>query len=680
MKQRRGAINVWILVCVWGVCGCGADAIEGPSSDTATDTAAGDSASDTTTSTSGTDTTNTTNPDTSGGGPVCGDGAVSGQEACDTDQFLGADCTSLGFDSGDLACTSDCKFDMSGCRTSQPTCGDGIVQAPEVCDTDALGALSCESLNLGSGTLKCASSCTIDASGCGGVGPTCGDGVAEGDEPCDGQDFKDATCALEGFVGGSLLCNSDCTQVLTVQCTRCGDNVLDNGEACDGSALNNATCQTLSFDGGDLDCDDACAFDTSACTRDTCGNGTLDADEDCEGSNVGTATCANLPGQSFDAGLLSCNAANCTFNTSACTDCGDGSAQGSEACDGPDVRDRTCITEGFDGGQLSCSSACALNTAACTRIPTPLGGQVVLTEIMHSPLAPTSRDWFELHNATTTTLNLQGCRIELDSAALTYTVPSQLLMLPGEFLTFAASGLTSFTPDHTIPGLSLSSDDIITLTCGTNTLVDEVLYISGPNAFPALEGSSVALKAAQTSAGANDDEANWCMSATEYAAPDRGSPGEVNPACITGAVDFCRLQYPGSIGPGGDIGALPATVYGRLYEQTLTDQSPVNNTHPNLIAQGGYGPLLSDPRTQDGWTWLRAEPNPAWNANGAEINNDEYQVQFPATIPAGDYSFTFRFSFDAGTTWLHCDLNGVRSDGTSGLTFSVDQTGTLEVP
>lgn len=48
-----------------------------------------------------------------------------------------------------------------------------------------------------------------------------------------------------------------------------------------------------------------------------CGNGTIQAGEQCDGANLNAQTCTTIPG-GFTGGTLSCNA-NCTFNTSACT-------------------------------------------------------------------------------------------------------------------------------------------------------------------------------------------------------------------------------------------------------------------------------------------------------------------------------------------------------------------------
>ena len=50
--------------------------------------------------------------------------------------------------------------------------------------------------------------CTLDTSGCAAM--TCGNGVAEGDEECDGTDLAGATCATAGFSQGTLGCTAAC--------------------------------------------------------------------------------------------------------------------------------------------------------------------------------------------------------------------------------------------------------------------------------------------------------------------------------------------------------------------------------------------------------------------------------------------------------------------------------------
>lgn len=47
--------------------------------------------------------------------------------------------------------------------------------------------------------------------------------------------------------------------------------------------------------------------------------------------------------------------------------CGDGQRDSGEACDGSDLGGQTCITLGFDGGNLGCDSDCNPDPRSCTR-------------------------------------------------------------------------------------------------------------------------------------------------------------------------------------------------------------------------------------------------------------------------------------------------------------------------
>jgi hypothetical protein len=49
----------------------------------------------------------------------------------------------------------------------------------------------------------------------------------------------------------------------------CGNGVVDAGEQCDGSNLNGQTCASQGFSGGTLSCTASCAFDTAQCTSRT---------------------------------------------------------------------------------------------------------------------------------------------------------------------------------------------------------------------------------------------------------------------------------------------------------------------------------------------------------------------------------------------------------------------------
>jgi hypothetical protein len=63
-------------------------------------------------------------------------------------------------------------------------------------------------------------------------------------------------------------------------CFTCGNGIKEPAEACDGNALNNRTCAAEGFTGGSLHCRSDClAFDVSTCTNQACADG-LDNDGD----------------------------------------------------------------------------------------------------------------------------------------------------------------------------------------------------------------------------------------------------------------------------------------------------------------------------------------------------------------------------------------------------------------
>jgi hypothetical protein len=85
---------------------------------------------------------------------LCGDGYRAPGEMCDGASFGSVDdCTHVGFyDAGPLDCTSTCELDTSRCTGS---CGDGLINGPELCDGDD-PTNSCLDFGYGAGHLGCA--------------------------------------------------------------------------------------------------------------------------------------------------------------------------------------------------------------------------------------------------------------------------------------------------------------------------------------------------------------------------------------------------------------------------------------------------------------------------------------------------------------------------------------------
>jgi hypothetical protein len=164
-----------------------------------------------------------------------------------------------------LGCTPTCDVGTSGCHG----CGNGLIEGDEVCDGSDLGGETCESLGFAGGSLGCREDCSaLDTEAC--VEPVCGDGILNGDEVCDGQDFGAETCASidPQYVGGDLTCAEDCSAIYTDGCLEpvCGDGVANGDEVCDGDDFAGKTCNTEGFNAGELTCSEDCsAFDTADC-------------------------------------------------------------------------------------------------------------------------------------------------------------------------------------------------------------------------------------------------------------------------------------------------------------------------------------------------------------------------------------------------------------------------------
>lgn len=303
-------------------------------------------------------------------GPVCGNAVLEEGEACDGNRLDGATCETFGFAGGTLACAGNCQaVDTTGCEAAE-TCGNGVLDANETCDGDLLNNATCEALGRGPGTVRCAANCgSFDLSSC-GPAPTCGNGAIDPTEVCDDALLGNATCESLGFGPGTLACGGNCEAYDTSACGAapiCGDDIINGLEECDGAALAGQTCVSRGFGAGTLACAGDCTFDTSACPPPpTCGDGTINGTETCDGAALGGQTCES---RGFGPGTLACSADCMGFDASACSApprCGDGAINGMEVCDGALLAGQTCGSQGAGIGSLGCAADClSFDTTQC---------------------------------------------------------------------------------------------------------------------------------------------------------------------------------------------------------------------------------------------------------------------------------------------------------------------------
>jgi len=107
----------------------------------------------------------------------CGDGYVTGNEACDGENLgidpltgMTADCKTVDFYGVDgLACNNACNYETAGCEV-HGWCGDAVVNGPEICDGST--NLTCVEVGFDAGSVTCNSSCALGIVDCSRFGWT----------------------------------------------------------------------------------------------------------------------------------------------------------------------------------------------------------------------------------------------------------------------------------------------------------------------------------------------------------------------------------------------------------------------------------------------------------------------------------------------------------------------------
>ena len=173
----------------------------------------------------------------------CNDGKACTQDLCNANV-----CSNPNI----MTCTNSdsCCNASNGCNSindndCSATCGNSIKEGSEGCDDG--------NTNNNDG---CSGSCIVEAGyTCNSAIPNvcttvCGDTLIKGSEVCDSSNLNGKSCATQMGAGytGTLSCAGNCLSFVTGACVppvTCGNGVIDSGEQCDGANLNGGTCASV---------------------------------------------------------------------------------------------------------------------------------------------------------------------------------------------------------------------------------------------------------------------------------------------------------------------------------------------------------------------------------------------------------------------------------------------------
>ena len=178
---------------------------------------------------------------------------------------------------------------------------------------------------------------------------------------------------------------------------------------------------------------------------------------------------------------------------------------------------------------------------------------MVINEIMQNPaaVADTAGEWFEVYNATSQAIDLNGWTIA-DAGTDNHHIQTpngEPLWLPaGGYLVLGrnadASANGGVSIAYRYAGFTLgNTDDEIILLDGAGTEIDRVAYDGGP-AFPNPDGAAMQLIRPDLD---NALGANWRIAPDPWpgSAGDRGSPGAANPVILpTSTATVTRTPTP----------------------------------------------------------------------------------------------------------------------------------------
>jgi len=286
--------------------------------------------------------------------------------------------------------------------TGGDSCGDGVIDRGELCDSEALGGMTCAGLGAPyvGGEIGCAPGCdAFDASKC---------EVDEGAAKIRLNEFL-----AKGVLEGPFADRGDIIEIYNAGGAAAdlgGWKLTDEIDFPDnktyvfpeGSSLApGAWLALVQFD--DVSQSGDFPFGISSSKEETLlladASGVVVDSQTFDGVLAVSSYCRIADGEdNWELCLQTPEAENVASGEQPVV-CGDGELGGEEQCDGAQLGGQACVDVGdFEGGELTCTDTCTFDTSACTSAL-----ELVLNELSASDLDP-----IELYNAGGAAVDLSG--------------------------------------------------------------------------------------------------------------------------------------------------------------------------------------------------------------------------------------------------------------------------------
>ncbi|HEY0134729.1 MAG TPA: lamin tail domain-containing protein [Nannocystis sp.] len=381
-----------------------------------------------------------------------------------------ADTPATGSDSSGDTPTTDATTPTTGSSGEQGECGDGKLDAGEVCDGADLGGKQCADLDFLAGTLACAGDCgSFDVSGCEQdpsaalvvLNEVSAKGASEGP-------YADKGDAIELYNAGGATAE------------------LAGWKLSDDPTF--PIEKTYVFPPGSSLAPEAylvlVVYDEVTMTGDLPFGISTTKEETITLTNAADEMADQLIVQGADATVSYCRVPDGTGawqgcdltlggpNLSASQTCGDGKIDGTEVCDGAALDGATCQSLGFTGGTLACAGTCTLDASMCDS-----GSEVAINEL------EATDDQIEIHNAGGAAVDISGWILTDDEVDANYdpaadperlVFPDASSLAAKEFLVVAKGMLAGQHPF----GLG-ATGDTVTLLDADLKVISQVTYADG---------------------------------------------------------------------------------------------------------------------------------------------------------------------------------------------------------